>query len=92
MKRLALLLLLTGCAVYTAAPTFESVTAPYLEVYGPPEEYAVYHRDTGTEVWWWWLSVGYVAVFQETADGWTVLQERSVITVTAGQPPASRGA
>ena len=84
-----IILLLTGCpcsdddwidgSAYFI--TFEEVSQPYLDTYGPPEDvYDYYSVDYHSISWWWW-SQGFEVTFLLTSYddicGWTVDSEYS---------------
>jgi len=56
--------------------SFEDVSAPYLETYGPPEETSEYKSSDYHSIDWWWWSQGFMVCFLWTTYddvyGWTV--------------------
>lgn len=76
-----LVLIFSGCylnqdTVFKTAKTFEAVSDPYRNQYGPPEDINNYQTDGYTSISWWWWTKGFNVVFVNSAydntDGWRV--------------------
>jgi len=72
---LAVMALLIGCELEEPI-SFEEVSAPYLEAYGPPEEINEYVSSAYHSIDWWWWTRGVMVCFVDSeyddVDGWTV--------------------
>jgi hypothetical protein len=74
------IIFLIGCSVYDTTQntyvTFESVSKPYRDKYGPPEDEYKYNSSSYNSVNWWWWSKGFNVTFVESiyddVYGWTV--------------------
>lgn len=66
---------LSACFFYPPV-TFENVSQPYLDLYGPPEETSEYNTSGYHTVDWWWWSLGHQVTFADIegdgVNGWTV--------------------
>ena len=80
-KRIALLLciayFLSGCPLLTKhSITFDEVSKPYLDQYGPAEQASSYISADYSSVDWWWWTKGFEVTFVNTTyddvEGWKV--------------------
>lgn len=76
---LMLLLTLLACEIEVAEKTyhsFEEVSQPYLDKYGPPEETNSYISGSYESINWWWWSQGFMVNFKDSPYdsvwGWVV--------------------
>jgi len=89
-----LVFVLPGCILegdLSEPTTFEEVSQPYLDQYGPPEDVYIY-KSSGGRYWcsidWWWYSKGFQVTFL-----WIVYDEELGwrVASTYTFPPSEEG-